>query len=61
MKRTSDDHPDKEPAQEAMRIIAEQCSGCDLMVANAQLKLACYRYDKILERDVNWSVSYSKE
>ena len=58
VKRTPEDHPDRENAQEAMRIIREQCAACDAAVADAQLRLACKRYDRLIEKDGNYSVSY---
>lgn len=39
-----------------MRIIREQCAACDAYVATAQLKLACIRYDKLIEKDANFTV-----
>lgn len=57
IKRCPDDHPDRETTQEAMRIIRQQCDACNAAVAAAQLRLACIRYDKLLERDFNYVVS----
>lgn len=56
VKRTPETHPDREIAQEAMRIIREQCAACDTAVADAQLRLACKRYDRLIEKDGNYSV-----
>ena len=39
-----------------MRIIREQCAACDAYVATAQLKLACIRYDRLIEKDANFTV-----
>ena len=39
-----------------MRIIREQCAACDAYVAAAQLKLARIRYDKLIEKDANFTV-----
>lgn len=44
-----------------MRIIREQCAACDTAVADAQLRLACKRYDRLIERDGNYSVSCCSE
>lgn len=54
LKVTPDGHPDKQLLPEAIRVTGEQASACNVAKATAELKLACLRYDRLIERDANY-------
>lgn len=57
LKHTPEEHPDYADLQRAKELIAEQCQAINSILAGEALKVACSRYNRLIERDQNWNVS----